>query len=378
MNKEQYLQKKEELKTLLESDDLKQIEQYLIDLQNPLLNQEMIPLFTVFNSDLTSSVEAKYLNANVLELIVKYNPNCYYETSFGNAIIRAYSKIGDLENLKLCLDKCTYNSYDIKSELKNYDEKAIQFFTDFFQVKKSAEEIVNDLRSNYNISLDKFKILINQNVTGKAKYAELEKIFNAITHFNADDFISTWEELKEKFSHSLSLNTVKKQNNPTLAGTKNNYTSIVKQKMISSSIRDEKIATYFLEEAEKNNLKTSLSVPSWKRLLISKMKYGTNSTDFGEFDLSQHPFSASTLNIIMDNPAFIQASLEKMKKDLPFKERIIKEFAEFSYLVENIRKHNTKEEYDKFDAIYVKFEKLIIESNIEDNNSLINNKKQKI
>jgi hypothetical protein len=377
MTKEQYLIKKEELRSLLKSNSLDKIENYLIALQDPVLSKEMIPLFTVFNSEFDSSVEAKYVEPSVLELIVKYYPNCYYERSFGSAIIKAYSEIGDLENLKLCLNKCTYDSYDIKKDMKNYHEKVIQFFTQFFEVKKSADEIVADLKSNYNISLDKFKILINQNVTGKAKYPELESIFNAISHFKPDDFISTWEELKQKFSHSLSLNTVKKHRTPTLNGTKNNYTSIVKQKMISSSVKNIDVAHYFIEEAEKYNLRTSLDVPAWKRLLMSKIKYGINSTDFGEFDLSKHPFSASTLNIIMGHEAFTQASLEKMKNEPLFKERIIKEFNDFACFVENIRKENPHEVYDKFENIYAQFEKIIIESNVQSSSNLTH-KNQKI
>ena len=350
MNKEQYLQKKEELYQLLKSDNLEKLEKYLIELEDPILNKEMLPIYSVLETSLYNSLSANTLKPTMLELIIKYQPNFQYEETVGNSLIHSYGKMGDIKNLEKVLNNYAYTKYHIKENIKYYHENSVKFLIDFFRIEKSAEQIVNDLRSNYQINLEKFKMLINQNTTGKAKYNELEKIFGAINHFSTEDFISTWESLKDKFSHSLKLNSLKKPRYKTLAGIKNNYTNILKEKVLSSTINDKKIAHYLLNEAEENNLKISFEVMKWKKLLMENV-HSANSTEFGKFDLTQHPFSASTLNIINNNQIFIDATLEKALKNPNFKENLIKEFNEFKDLVNGLKSFYPEQKFNKFDII---------------------------
>lgn len=365
MNKEQYLQKKEELHNLLNGEDTHTLEKYLIDLENPLINKKMVPLYSVLESHLNESISTKNIAPKMLELIIQYHPNCQYESVFGSSLINSYGRSGDIKNLEKVLNNYAYSKYEIDNNLKYYHESSIKFLAEHFKIQKSTEQIVNDLRSNYRINLDKFKTLINQNNTGKGKYSEIEAIFGAISHFSASDFIPTWQELKEKFSHSLKLNTVKKMKMPTLAGVKNNYTHILKEKVLSTSIKDVQSASFLLNEAEENQLKTSFDVMKWKRLIMEKVS-SASSTEFGKFDLSTYPFSVSTLNIIKNNSLFIEASIEKMKEDPVFRDKLFKEFNDFKNLVENLKPLYKDNNFNNFEVICVRLEKIRLDTMLED------------
>ena len=105
MNKEQYLQKKEELYQLLKSDNLEKLEKYLIELEDPILNKEMLPIYSVLETSLYNSLSANTLKPTMLELIIKYQPNFQYEETVGNSLIHSYGKMGDIKNLEKVLEK---------------------------------------------------------------------------------------------------------------------------------------------------------------------------------------------------------------------------------------------------------------------------------